>query len=76
MTTTAPARRRCPVCSVAAAAPGKSWCGDCRDAYDRCRRILQSFRMVRPADPAVLRANIRYYRRRAAKCLPLFGRPG
>jgi hypothetical protein len=34
-----------------------------------------SFRACRPPDPAVLAANIRLYRRRASRGLPLFAGP-
>ena len=68
-------RHRCSVCSAFKVKAGPGWCSACRDAYQLASRILMSFPAVRPADPAVLKANIKKYRRRAAKCLPLFTGP-
>ena len=67
-------RRCCEVCNLPRAEPGKAWCRECRAGYQLASRVLLSFRPCRP-DPAVLAANLKRYRRRAARSLPLFGGP-
>jgi hypothetical protein len=67
-------RRCCAVCNLPRAEPGKTWCAECRAGYQLASRVLMSFRACRP-DPGVLAANLKKYRGRAARGLPLFAGP-
>jgi hypothetical protein len=75
MTTAAGAPARyCAVCNTTPGPRGTTWCFGCRTGYGMAQRVLGSFRPCRPP-PAVLRQNLRRYRRRASRGLPIFGGP-
>jgi hypothetical protein len=63
------------VCERFGVVPGETWCRRCVAGYGLSRLVLQSFRPSRPPDPAIIRANIKRYRRRASLGLPIFGGP-
>jgi hypothetical protein len=69
-------KKRCEVCNLPAAAPGQRWCRECRCGYALASRILLSFQDRRtPARDAIVRENIKRYRKRASRGLPIFGGP-
>jgi hypothetical protein len=74
-TAVAAARRCCCVCERFGVVPGETWCRRCVAGYALSRQALQSFRPSRPPDPAIIRENIRRYRRCASLGLPIFGGP-
>jgi len=77
MTTPAAAAARfCCVCERTPVPRGTTWCLGCRTGYGMAIRVLRACAPCRPPDPAIIRANIRRYRRRAALSLPLFTGPG
>jgi hypothetical protein len=65
------------VCERPRAEPGRRWCRECRQGYQIASRILLSFQgHLRPAAVAgVIEANIKRYRKRASRGLPLFEGP-
>jgi hypothetical protein len=75
-TPAAAAKRRCCVCERPGVPRGRTWCRECQFGYQLASRILLAYQDRRtPARDAVVRRNIKRYRRRASLGLPIFGGP-